>query len=281
MTRAIRSSRNLPLLVPQNPAEPDTAYWATVTQASPLRIKLDGETSALPFTPITLVAPLFVNDRVRVALSTNTDPATKSRRVIVTGRSGGITGITSGMIADDAVTTAKIINDAVTNAKLANVGTQTFKGRYSGSTGDPEDMTLEQAREILALPNAVAGRFTGNFSSTSTSYADMSGVTVTLVKRHAASKVLLQASGTWFYADGTGGSHLALRVNGTDYELATYPGGVATSVRVGFAGLDSVSGLAAGSYTVQARLRAHVSTKSVNFASGDDYIMIAATEIFG
>lgn len=39
--------------------------WATVTQVSPLRVRLDGESQALDMTPVSLVGmPLIVNDRV-------------------------------------------------------------------------------------------------------------------------------------------------------------------------------------------------------------------------
>lgn len=67
-------------------------------------------------------------------------------------------GVTT--IAADAVTTAKILNanvttakiaDAnVTNAKLADVATATFKGRTTGGTGVPEDLTAAQALALLA-----------------------------------------------------------------------------------------------------------------------------------
>lgn len=64
-------------------------YWATVTDDSPLRIKLDGESTALAITPDTLVASLAVSDRVWVQLITNTNPARRYRRAIIIGRSGG------------------------------------------------------------------------------------------------------------------------------------------------------------------------------------------------
>lgn len=83
------TKRNLSMLVPKATLEPDVARWATVTQTSPLRIKLDGETTALPFTPDSLVSGLMANDRVWVALATNGDPSVKSRRVVVLGRNGG------------------------------------------------------------------------------------------------------------------------------------------------------------------------------------------------
>lgn len=81
---------NLQMLVPQEPNDPFATRWATVTQASPLRIQVDGDTIALPITPDTLVAGLQVGDRVRVEMATNNDPAFRARRAIITGRSGGI-----------------------------------------------------------------------------------------------------------------------------------------------------------------------------------------------
>lgn len=60
-----------------------TFTWATVTALGPLRIRLDGDTSALPVTPDSLVDPLLlaVSDRVRVELSNN--------RALVLGAAGG------------------------------------------------------------------------------------------------------------------------------------------------------------------------------------------------
>lgn len=83
------SMRNLQLLVPRPPLIAGISRWATVTQISPLRIKLDGESVALPFTPDTLVGSLAVNDRVLATLATNDDPVFKARRVIVIGKAGG------------------------------------------------------------------------------------------------------------------------------------------------------------------------------------------------
>lgn len=65
--------------------------------------------------------------------------------------SGDVTGSGSTAI------TTTIANDAVTNAKLANVATQTFKGRTTASTGDPEDLTVTQATAMLNVFGADAG----------------------------------------------------------------------------------------------------------------------------
>ena len=59
----------------------DTWTWATVTQATPLRIKVDGDTTALDATTDNLVGSLAVDDRVRVHLHAD--------GIIVTGIQGG------------------------------------------------------------------------------------------------------------------------------------------------------------------------------------------------
>lgn len=54
-------------------------------------------------------------------------------------------------IDDLAVTTAKLADDSVTNPKLANMAQNTIKGRVTASTGDPEDLTPSQGRQVLGL----------------------------------------------------------------------------------------------------------------------------------
>lgn len=78
------------VLRPSTPPEQESPYrWATVTQASPLRIKIDGEAAELPITPVTLKSGLAVNDYVLVLLLTNTDPTFHGHHVVIVGRSGG------------------------------------------------------------------------------------------------------------------------------------------------------------------------------------------------
>lgn len=70
---------------------------------------------------------------------------------IVDGDKGDITTSGSGV-------TWTVDNDAITNAKLANVATATFKGRTTAGTGDPEDLTVAQAKTLLAIGTSdVAG----------------------------------------------------------------------------------------------------------------------------
>jgi hypothetical protein len=78
------------MLVPRNPDRSQPSHrWATVTATSPLRIRLDGDTDPLPYTPDSLVAGLAVADRVWVQLAAGPNPDRRSRRVIIMGRAGG------------------------------------------------------------------------------------------------------------------------------------------------------------------------------------------------
>ena len=109
--------------------------WATVTDDSPLRVQLDGESAPLDMTVSTssLVANLAIGDRVWCQLVSNPNPQRSHRRVVIHGRQGG----------------QLIAADTVTNAMLAEVATDTFKGRDTAGTGNPEDLSIATARTML------------------------------------------------------------------------------------------------------------------------------------
>lgn len=80
--------KNLSLLLP-GPNQRDVTMWATVTSVTPLRIRLDGESTALAMTPDTLVAGLVISDRVWVTFAVNAEPGFAGRRAVILGVSGG------------------------------------------------------------------------------------------------------------------------------------------------------------------------------------------------
>lgn len=64
---------------------------------------------------------------------------------------GDVTGSGTGTFA------ATIAGNAVSNSKLADMATQTFKGRTTAGTGDPEDLTVAQVKTMLSLTGTNSG----------------------------------------------------------------------------------------------------------------------------
>ena len=79
---------------------------------------------------------------------TSTGTNTGDQTITLTGN---VTGSGTGSFA------ATIAANAVTNAMLADVPTATFKGRTTAATGDPEDLTVAQAKTLLNLTGTNSG----------------------------------------------------------------------------------------------------------------------------
>ena len=77
---------------------------------------------------------------------------------IGSGGGGGtviVDGISLG--GDGSVgTPLEVLNNGVSNGKLADMAQDTIKGRITGSTGDPEDLTPAQVRTIINVENGAA-----------------------------------------------------------------------------------------------------------------------------
>lgn len=70
---------DLDALLPEPTPARESWRWATVTQASPLRVRLDGDAAPLDLTPDSLTTGLLVGDRVYCHLA--------GGRIVVFGRS--------------------------------------------------------------------------------------------------------------------------------------------------------------------------------------------------
>src|SRR5574342_678993 len=81
--------KGLELLASLAREAPDISLWswATVTAIAPLRVRLDGESTALAITPDALISGLAVGDRVWVQLVANDNPARRHRRLVIIGAS--------------------------------------------------------------------------------------------------------------------------------------------------------------------------------------------------
>ena len=89
----------------------------------------------------------------QTAVSNNTNVTANTAKVTNATHTGDVTGATALTIGDGKVTTEKIANNAVTNAKAADMAVNTIKGRIAAGTGDPEDLSVNQARALLSVPD--------------------------------------------------------------------------------------------------------------------------------
>src|SRR5207344_2131487 len=83
--------------------------------------------------------------------------------------------------------------NVITNTKLADVPTNTFKGRITAASGDPEDLTVTQATSMLNV-------FTGDSGS-----GGVKGLVPAPAAGDTASAKFLSASGGWGIPAGSGG----------------------------------------------------------------------------
>ena len=95
------------------------------------------------------------------AVAANSAVTANTAKVTNATHTGDVTGATALTIA----------NDAVSNAKLANMAQNTIKGRITGSTGDPEDLTAANVRTIINVADGATAN-AGTVTSVAVSGSD-------------------------------------------------------------------------------------------------------------
>lgn len=157
----------------------------------------------------------------------------------------------TGAVASLSVDTGQLVNDAVTNAKLANMAANTFKGRVTAGTGDPEDLTATQVLSILDTMALIS-----TLTASSSSSLDFTAVNATLYSGY-----LCLFEGIY---PATDGASLLFRVSvdgGSSY-LAT-----ASYHEARIAGGGTTAAAAAGALvSTSITLAAVMSTGSTSFA---------------
>jgi hypothetical protein len=92
-----------------------------------------------------------------------------------------------------SIVTADISSDAVDNTKLANMAANSFKGNNTGSAADPIDLSVGQAKTLLALTATDVGL--GNVTNTSDANKPVSTAQATAIALKADKTTTISTTG--------------------------------------------------------------------------------------
>jgi hypothetical protein len=136
------------------------------------------------------------------------------------------------------------------------------------------------AAKLNAIGNNVSiGNATGAGTTTSATYANVAATSsFTFAKLSSSTGLYVPISLICYAATNTAVARLGVLIDGVDYDLVgSYPFGVAGQQQC-VSGGDTISGIAAGVYTIQARwLRVSGSGTLTTDANG--WISLSATEV--
>lgn len=154
-----------------------TFTWATVTALGPLRIRLDGDAIALPFTPDSLVDPvlLAVDDRVRCEISNN--------RALVLGVAGGsapVDVVPIGVVQWFAGAAAPTADWLIANG--AAVSRTTYADLYAALGGASSPYGQGNGTTTFNVPNLLERGILGASTATSIGTVTFANATDTLTR---------------------------------------------------------------------------------------------------
>lgn len=125
---------------------------------------------------------------------------------------------TGGALSFVQLTAGMVPNDLITNAMLANMATQTFKGRTTAGTGDPEDLTITQALALL-FPS---------WTQTTPTPTSGSGTITTansILRKYVAGKIVFFGLEIAITTNGTGATDVRVDLGGSNAALTVGFGG--------------------------------------------------------
>lgn len=183
---------------------------------------------------------------------------------VMTVLSGGVINVDSGgSITGDAGSTldwngSATFNDVTTDSVTAAGDTLT------GSQNGVND----------------AATTSGNNDTTSATYVDLAGTgsvtSFSFTKRYAATRIKITMMCSGFAVTSTSGVEIGVRINGVDYKVAH--GSYVLNERQPVMGVEYISGVAAGTYTVQGRWLRQSGTGTLR-RDTNDWLTIVAEEV--
>ena len=122
---------------------------------------------------------------IQTTITNNTSVLANTAKITNATHTGDVTGATALIIA----------NNVVSNAKLAQMGANTFKANNTGSTANAIDITVSQAKTLLAISNTdVSGL--GTLSTQSGTFTSIPQANITNLTTDLASKQATLVSAT-------------------------------------------------------------------------------------
>ncbi len=105
----------------------------------------------------------------------------------------------------------------------------------------------------------------------STSFANLggSGHSFSFTKQRSNTRLRIDCSHTFTVTNADTGAEFGVRINGTDYRVATLPGSLSLTHHFTASGVRHISGVPAGTYTVQGRWRRTNGTGTVTRDTND------------
>ena len=122
---------------------------------------------------------------IQTTITNNTSVLANTAKITNATHTGDVTGATALIIA----------NNVVSNVKLAQMGANTFKANNTGSTANAADITVAQAKTLLAISNTdVSGL--GTLSTQSGTFTSIPQANITNLTTDLASKQATLVSAT-------------------------------------------------------------------------------------
>ncbi|HZR54575.1 MAG TPA: hypothetical protein VFB06_34380 [Streptosporangiaceae bacterium] len=273
---------------PETSHAPETIISVTITYDGNGNYAYDGYVfdSTTPVPLLSHVVGTFVNSTVneyyRVVLNPNISPAGAvqtdfyNNQVFFETNDVNLDVFVAGLVTDSH---GRFFLDAggriylgaggsaLDDLRISRTGTVTLNiDADPGGASPSSTAVLDVSGNQVVPSNNQAAQVTpsGSITINTTGFSDVTGVSVSITKIYAGTRLRVRLFGAGF-SSAVDNVTLGVRVNGVDNTVTVYRFNTINDHRF-FGGIINISGLAAGAYTAQARLK--VATGTTTFTTG-------------